>query len=263
MKYNYKEYRAMTVFDTPMKFQQEIAITSRIFELLNKNNYDDLEKFINDNQTLQDFIKKQNMNIVLRHFGNTLKEEDYVKILNNLRELTKKKQEFEAENIKTADIDDKQYNSFKGEDKTYYLDNSTNSDKKIEDEMKDLQSKDENFQTIDSKKNTENMFKELETKKESLNLRSLEEINYDNLNEDQKAIIDVVKDYQDALGYPLRVDIERGLIVDKDDNIRKINYNTGNVTITSDENNYQQETVIETKVPQKSLVMSPNTIYSN
>ena len=56
---------------------------------------------------------------VIKHFGNTLKEEDYIKILENLRILAKTKQDFEKDNIKTTNIEDKQYNSFKGEEKTY------------------------------------------------------------------------------------------------------------------------------------------------
>ena len=49
---------------------------------------------------------------------------------------------------------------------------------RLEKQMKDLQSTSQSFQTSDTNKNTENMFKELENKKESLNLSYLNEINY-------------------------------------------------------------------------------------
>ena len=186
MVYNFKEYKA--VFDTPMKRQQELAIARKIMDLLNKNKYDNLEEFITKNGNYQDFLKHNNMQIVIKHFGNTLKEEDYIKILENLRTLTIEKQKFEKENIKTVNIDDKQFNSFKGQDKTYFIDNS-GENKSLEEQMKDLQSTQQKFQTPDQKQNTENMFKELEKKKDTLNLQYLHDINYDLLSNEEKRII--------------------------------------------------------------------------
>ena len=96
MVYNFKEYKP--TFDTPMKRQQELAISRKIMDLLNKNKYDNLEEFIAKNGNYQDFLKKNNMGTVIKHFGNTLKEEDYTKILENLRTLTKTKKDFEHKN---------------------------------------------------------------------------------------------------------------------------------------------------------------------
>ena len=79
MVYNFKEYKP--VFDTPMKRQQELVISRKIMDLLNKNKYDDLEEFITKNPNYQDFLKKNDMQTVIKHFGNTLKEEDYIRPL--------------------------------------------------------------------------------------------------------------------------------------------------------------------------------------
>ena len=129
MVYNFNEYKPS--FDTPLKRQQELAVSRKIMGLLNKNKYDDLEEFITKNSDYQNFLKNNNMGTVVKHFGNTLKEKDYVQILENLRTLTKEKKDFEKDNIKTTNIDNKQYNTFKGEDKTYFIDNSR-SNKSIE-----------------------------------------------------------------------------------------------------------------------------------
>lgn len=259
MVYNFKEYNA--IFDTPMRRQQELAIARKIMDLLNKNKYDDLEEFITKNGNYQDFLKRNNMTTVVKHFGNTLKEEDYVKILENLRQLTKTKKEFEQENIKTTNIDNKQFNSFKGEDKTYFIDNSR-TDKSIEDQMKDLQTTGQDFQTSDQKKNTENMFKELERKKEGLNLSYLHEVNYELLNNEEKVLFQVANDYQQNIDGVIRIDFKKRIMVDEQDNIMKIEKSNGQFSVIRDENGVQKEEVQE-KSYQKTLTPNRNTIYSN
>lgn len=260
MVYNFKEYQPK--FDTPMRREQELAVSRKIMDLLNKNKYDNLEQFIAKNGNYQDFLKNNNMETVVRHFGNTLKEEDYIKILENLRTLTKSKKEFEQENIKTTDIEDKQFNSFKGENKTYFIDNS-GSEKSIEEQMKDLQETQQDFQTSDQKQNTENMFKELERKKETLNLQYLHEINFDLLNNEEKEIYLNADKYQQNIDSVIRIDLKKGVIVDENDNIMKIQKNNGEFSITMEENGIEKNIKIEEKSYQKTLKPSTNTIYSN
>ena len=260
MIYNFKEYEPK--FDTPMKKQQELAVARKIMDLLNKNTYDDLEEFITKNNKYQDFLKKNSMQTVMKHFGNTLKEEDYVKILENLRELTKSKKEFDQENITTTNIDEKQYNTYKGADKTYYIDNSR-TDKPIEEQMKDLQPTEEQFQTTDAKKNSENMFKELERKKETLNLSYLHEINYDLLNNEEKEKYNIADNLQQNLDSGVvRVDIKKGVIVDELDNIMKIEKNNGEFAVIKDGDVVEKEQ-IKQKTIQKTLTPNNNSIYSN
>lgn len=260
MVYDFKEYKA--IFDTPMKRQQELAVARKIMDILNKNKYNNLEEFITKNSNYQDFLKNNNMQTVIKHFGNTLKEEDYVKILENLKVLTKNKQNFEKENIKTTNIDDKQFNSFKGEDKTHFIDNSE-SNKSIEEQMKDLQPTQQDFQTSNQEKNTENMFKELERKKEGLNLHYLNEINYELLNNEEKELFQIARNYQQSVEGVIRVDLKKGIIVDKLDNIIKIEKNNGEFVIIKDENGVQKEEEVNKKSFQKTLKPNNNTIYGN
>ena len=79
MVYNFKEYKA--IFDTPMKRSQELAVSRKVMDLLNKNKYDSLEEFISKNTNYQNFLKNNRMENVVKHFGNTLTEEDYTRIL--------------------------------------------------------------------------------------------------------------------------------------------------------------------------------------
>jgi len=265
MKYIYKEYKH--VFDTPAKMQQETAIVNKIMDLLNKNKYDNIYEFINKNQTYQDFLKNNDLVNVVKHFGNTLNEEDFKRIQNEMVKLTEKKKDFEKENIKTTNINDKEYNSYKGENKTYFLDNS-NSNMTIERQLEELQTTEEKFQTSDVKENTNAMMNELEkNKKESLNLNYLNNVNINNLNDRQKQIFNAAANYQLDNNKPIRVDLDKELIVDEEDNIMKIEKNGDSFDIISDKNNevktIEKEETKEPKTFQKTLIPSTNTIYSN
>lgn len=258
MIYNFKEYNP--IFDTPIKRQQELAISRKIMDLLNKNKFDSLEEFITKNSNYQDFLKSNSMQTVIKHFGNTLIEGDYAKIIENLRILSKTKQEFEKNNIKTTNIDNKEFNTFKGENRSYYIDNS-NSDKSIEQQMKDLQSTQEDFQTSDINKNTENLFSELEQKKETLNPIPLSSVNYNELTDKEKEIFQVAYDYQQSNNSNIRIDINKEIIVDEEDNIMKISKENGEIKIVKDENGLEKDETHK-KGYQKQLTPNKDTIYS-
>ena len=261
MVYNFKEYKP--IFDTPAKREQELAVARKIMDLLNKNKYDDLEEFIKRTNSYQDFLKYNNMTNVVKHFGNTLNEENFTRILENLRVLTKNKKDFEQENIKTTNIENKQYVSFEGQDNTYFIDNSR-TDNSIEAQMKDLQPTEEQFQTSDIRQNTENMFKELEqNKKESLKLNYLHEINFELLNNEQKQIFQAANNYQQNIEGIIRIDIERGIMVDEENTIMKIEKENGKYVVKLDDKEKEKQ-IPEQKgiVYQKQLKPNTNTIYS-
>lgn len=261
MVYNSKKYKP--VFNTPMKRQQELAIATKIMSLLNKNKYDNLNEFIAKNNNYQNFLQNNEMENVVKHFGNTLTQDDFKIILENLKNLAKAKQDFEKDNIKTTNIGDKEFNSFEGDNKTYFIDNS-NSNKTIEEQMKDLQTTQNNFQTSSIKQNTENMFKELENnKKESLNLRYLNEIDASKLNFEEYELYQIAINYQLEKGEPIRIDLQRGILVDIKDNITKINKKNGEFSIISDTDSTQKANNVEEKSYQKQLKLMPAINYQN
>lgn len=256
MIYKNEEYKPL--FDTPMKKIQEIAIATAIMKILNKNKYDNLEEFIAKNPNYQDFLKKFDTEPIIlnfRHELNHFKEEDYIKVLENLRLLTKTKKEFEQENIKTTNLDNKKFGSLKGSDKTYIVETSRYK-KDIEEKMRDLQPTQEQFQTSNRKQNAENLFRELESRQEGLSLHSLNEINYDALGNEEKLLFQIAESYQKDSNGVICVDLKKGIIVDEDDNIMKIEEVNGEFTITKNENGVEKQEQ-PTKVHQKTLI--PNT----
>ena len=262
MVYKCDEYKPL--FDTPMKRKQEAAIATAIMKILNKNKYDNLEEFIAKNPNYQDFYKKFSTEPIILNFRLELKhfiEADYIRILENLRLLTKAKKEFDQENIKTTDLGNKKFSSLKGEDKTYIVDMSSDK-KEIQEKMAYLQPTQEQFQTSDGKQNAENLFKELESRQEGLSLHSLNEINYDSLNNEEKLLFQIAQSHRKDTNGVIRVDLKKGIIVDEDDNIMKIEEVNGEFIVTKNENGVEKQEQ-PTKAPQKKLTASRNTLNNN
>ena len=221
MEYKFKEYER--VMDTPNKKLEEKAIVERIMLILNeKKKYNSIDDFYESNQTIDAFKKNNNMDVVLKHFGEKLNQDDYVKIINSLKKLTEKKSDFDKDGIKTTNIEDKEYVTYKGNDEDFYLNNSY-TDKNIEDQMHDLQQENVDFQTSDIKENTNRLMKELrKNKKLELTLRYLNEINYEVLNNEQQELFKYVFEYQKNINDLVRLDLDEKVLVDSNDNIIKI-----------------------------------------
>lgn len=268
MKYNYRQdYKH--IFDTPAKMEQESVVVSRIMELLNANKYDNIYDFINKNQTYQDFLKKNELENVVKHFGNTLNEEDFKKIQSELVRITEKKKSFQKDNIKTTNIGEEQYVTHEGTDKTTFLDNThTKDDMSIERQLEELQPTQREFQTTDQTQNTDRMIQELEdSKKETLNFRSIKEVEPSSLNERQRDVLRVAANYQLNSESELRVDLDKNLIVDENNNIMKIEDHNGEYIVVGDnseqKDSMEKEAGKDPKTFQKTLVPSTNTIYSD
>lgn len=263
MKYNYR-HDYTHIFDTPAKMSQELAVVNKIMDLLNANKYDNIYDFINNNQTYQDFLKQNELENVVKHFGNTLNEEDFKRIQSELVKITEKKRSFEKDNIKTTNIGEEQFVTYEGTDKTTFLDNTyTKDNMSIERQLEELQSTQREFQTTDQKQNTDRMMQELEdSKKETLNFRAIKDIDPASLNEKQKDILRVAAYYGLNSQSEIRVDLERKLILDENNNIMKIEENNGEYIVIGDNREQKDSMEKEGKTFQKTLVPSPNTIYS-
>ena len=260
MIYDIKEYKFS--FDTPIKREQERAIVEKIMNLLNNNKYDDLERLIEANESYDTFLRKQHMDTVVKHFGNTLREADFKEILENMRQLTKDKQSFNTDDIKTTTIDNKDYSTYKNEElnKTNYVVND--SSKTLEEQLKDKQQTSSEFQTADQDVNTGRMLEDMEkNEKESLNLHYINDINKDILNNEELEIYNAAVNYQISNNTVIRVDIEKGIIVDPDDNIIKIENKNGVITLKDGKEEKPQE--IEQEIAYTKVLTMPNTIYSD
>ena len=264
MVYNYKkDYRH--VFGSSAKQKQELYVAQAIINLLNKNKYDNIYEFITKNQTYQDFLKTNPATAtIVKGYGNTLSEEDFRLIQDQMIKITQEKMTSDKKSVKTTHIDGQEFVSVEGKEEPKFFDNS-HSNMSFEREMDEVQKTQRDFQTTDTKLNTENIVNEMEKqKKESLNLSYIHEIDISKLNEKQKEIFDIVANHQLDNPKPIRVDLDRGIIVDSENTISKVEKNNGEFSITSEnkEKNHIEEKK-EEKTFQKSLTPSLNTLYSN
>ena len=239
MEYKIKEYEP--IMTTPNKRLEEKAIVERIMHILNESKkYNSLEDFYNKNRTIDEFKKNNNMDIVLKHFGQKINQEDYEKIIDSIKKLTEQKSSFDKEGIKTSTIEDKEYITYENDDEAFFLDNSY-SDKSIEEQMSDLQKTSNEFQTSDTKENTKKMMEELRTNiKTELTLRYLTEINYEVLNTEQQKLFKFVFEYQQNSIGLIRVDLDEKVMVDEENNIMKIELVNDEFKIQNSKDKYKE-----------------------
>lgn len=237
MEYKFKEYER--AIDAPTKKIEERAIVEKIMSILNENKkYSSLEDFYNANSTIDEFKKNNEMENVLKHFGNKINQSEYEKIINNLKKLTEQKLSFDKDDINISQIDDKKYVTYEGKDEKFYL-NDSYTDIGIDQQLSNLQKESTEFQTADTKENTELLMKEMKkNKKMDLILRYLNEINYEVLNEEQQELFKFAFEYQKNSTGLIRIDLDEKIMVDEEDNIIKLEKIDGKIVTSSSDEKY-------------------------
>ena len=237
MEYKFKEYER--AIDAPTKKLEERAIVEKIMSILNENKkYSSLEDFYNANSTIDEFKKNNEMENVLKHFGNKINQSEYEKIINNLKKLTEQKLSFDKDDINISQIDDKKYVTYEGKDEKFYL-NDSYTDIGIDQQLSNLQKESTEFQTADTKENTELLMKEMKkNKKMDLILRYLNEINYEVLNEEQQELFKFAFEYQKNSTGLIRIDLDEKIMVDEKDNIIKLEKIDGKIVTSSSDEKY-------------------------
>ena len=261
MKYNYRQDYTH-IFDTPAKKEIEGATVSIIMHYLNNNRYDNIYDFINKNQTYQEFLIRNEIQGTVRHFIGRLTEEDFKKIQSEMVKITEKKKSFEKKNIKTTNIGEEQFVTHEGTDKTTFLDNThTKDNMTIERQLEELQPTQKEFETNNEELNTDRMMQELQdSKKETLNFRAIKKIDPASLNEKQRDILRVAANYQLNSDSELRIDLERNLIVDENNNIMKIEEHDGQYIVIGDNNEQKDSIEKEAEKKPRTLQLTPNNL---
>ena len=95
MKYNYITDYKNKEYTINKGSEQEMLITSRILDFLNKNKYSNVDEFINQNPDIQTFLTNNKMINVIKHFNtytDTLDDVYYKKIIENIKKIEQEKQ---------------------------------------------------------------------------------------------------------------------------------------------------------------------------
>ena len=213
MLYKYKEYSNMA-FGSPMLKMQEKIVVEKIFKLLNSKKYNSIDEIKKGFANYKDFIKKNNLEIPIKMFGNTLTEENYNEILSKIEKLINEKNRIDESMITTQNINNDEFGIVQTKETSIVLNNSNGNDA-LQERMKDVQNNYERFKTDDAKKNTENIAREFDKKKtESLNLQDLNQIIPSNLNSQQLEYYNFAL----ILDKEIKLDVDKGVIFDPEQN---------------------------------------------
>ena len=146
--YDIKEYS--TVYNGN-KGAEELAVVAVIMTLLNNNKFDNIDDALRySGNSLSQFLKNNNRDIVPLHYGNALKDTDFDSIIKNFKEMIDKKMVIDEESLHKSNFDDKEYVEHNG---TVF--SNDYKEKEIEDELKDIQQENPEYQSEDATKNTD------------------------------------------------------------------------------------------------------------
>lgn len=256
MQYTTQDIKSYNfVNNTPTAKAQELLVVMEITNAINSGKYDDFNDFYkrninsNNKNNYDSFKKNFNLETVIKHFGNTLNEEDFIHIIDRLRELTNSKSKIDTENIKTTKIGENEFNVYKGADNETIVIKNQEKDKPIEQQLKNLQHTEQEFQTTNEKQNTTEMMNSLNKNiKEETNLKFINDIDTSKLNEEEMKIYVAAIQYQKDKNIIIKVDINNRIIKDPEDNILEISNENGFWYVKEEEKTEQKENTYQKKL---------------
>lgn len=221
---------------SPTKRAQEVALVSKIMNLLNRKTYSSIDELYDKNTDIDTFVKNS-FEIPITHFGyneSPLTNDDYRIIIENIKNIIKQKHSLNTKSITNTQIDNVEFSAMKTDENTHFISSSNN--KTNEQKLQEIQSTNPLFQTINPEENTKNTFKEIEKTNDGLRLQNLSDIRVDILSTEEKEIYDFALNYQMIYPEPIQVDLKKGVIVDKNNKILKIVKNDGVLKVINNEN---------------------------
>lgn len=247
--------------DSNKRFE-EMVIVSKIEEFIKKDRYNNIDDFITKNPNFNSFLKNNKLDAVLSRSRNLITEEDYFKIITKIKENHKKQQQHNSENINTINVGDKKIVTFKNNEQNLILDDSYNK-KDFNKQLDDLQKTNSEFRTNDVNQNTNNMMEHMKKDiKEEITPKYLKDINQALLNENEKRVFATAALFQEQINAPIKVDMNRNLIFDNDNNVYSMEKRENGIVILP-VNSQAKKNNIEKKDKIKKLIKTPVTTGKN
>lgn len=239
------------------KEMEMLIVENRIKKLIEKDStVTDIDDAIKKFGNFQIFKEKNNLTNVFGRNNNPMNNEDYLKVLDKLKKFYDNQKQFNEENIKTTNIDDKNIITYKDGNNNVILDNSY-SKKEVNEQLKDLQKTNSDFRTQNLNTNTNNMMKHMkEEKKEEIKPKLLKEININSLGEEEKKLYTTALLFQEQIHKPIKIDMYRKLIFDNDNNVYSMEKRDTGIIILPIKSNQKSES-LNKKAVVKKLVKTP------
>ena len=250
---------------SPAKYRQKQTVMKNIMELLNKKEYSSIEDFYQNNNNLQDFIKKHLKKTDLATNEPPLNEEDYAKIIENMKTISSRKKSIDANKVQTTKIDKNEYSSMIIDGEHKDIKNTANLSTYERMQALQRESSATQFHTVDPAKNAENLYKEIQSESKEITALPLQEIDFASLNQDEKELYISALEYELSNHTPIKLNLNEGIIKDEKNNTMKIVKDENGTRVLSQEDGNEKEQNIDQqkKAMQKTLTPNMNTIYSN
>lgn len=233
------------------------AVKNKIKSFITPDLYRDLEDFIKDNPTFEEFKKRAKFNEAYRRALNwdahNLTEEEYQQILEDLRAELENKMKIEKDKISTVSANGKEVATYQKDDGTVIAVDNSYSDKSIQEQLDEIQDKYSRFRTNGETNTDEIMaFVQNEVKPEAT-FQSTDAIDTTTLNSDDSQIVAAAQAYQDTTNEPISVNLDDGLILDQGQVLEVKPIDGEMQIIAADEIDEDQKKTKKTKAKQKVL----------
>lgn len=240
-----------------------LAVKNKIKNFITTDLYRDLDEFIKDNPTFEDFKQHAKSNELYRRAlncsPNTITEDDYQQILSELRAELEEKMRIEKEKINTVYVNGKEISTYKTDDGSVITVDNSYSKKTIPEQLEDIQKKYSRFRQNGDKNTIELMEYIEEEIKPEPNFQDVDDLSTSSLTQEDREKAAVAQAYQTSTDNEVTVNLEDGLILDND-KILEIHQNDTGYTVTApNQVNGEMETEDTTlkKSPQKTLIKQP------
>lgn len=244
-----------------------LAVKNKIKSFIAPDLYRDLDDFIKDNPTFEDFKKRARFNEAYRRALNwdthSLTEEEYQQILTELKAELEEKMKIEKDKITTVTANGKEVSTYQKDDGTVIAVDNSYGKKPITDQLEDIQKKYSRFRQ-DGNTNTEELmeFAQEEIKPETT-FQEVKDIKKDSLNEKDANLAKVAEEYQEQSNSTVEVNLEDGLLLDQGSVLEIQSTDEGYAIVTPEDNTNNNEEVLEAegatleKAKQKTLRRNP------
>lgn len=236
-----------------------LAVKNKIKNFITPDLYHDLDDFIKDNPTFEDFKKNAKFDDAYRRALNwnsvTLTEEEYQQILSELKAELEEKMRLEKDKITTTKANGKEIATFTKDDGTVIAVDNSHGDKPIDEQLKDMQEKYSRFRQ-DGNTNTEELMEFAQNEvKEAPSFEDADKINTGSLSQENAEKAEVAKDYQAQTdNSDVSVDLENGIILDQGTVLEIQHTDEGYEVVAPDESIGEQAEELSADGPTKAKV---------
>lgn len=243
-----------------------LAIKNKIKSFITPDLYRDLDDFIKDNPTFEDFKHNAKFNDAYRRALNwgddNISEEEYQQILSELKAELEEKMRLQTDRISTVSANGKEVSTLQKSDGSVITIDTSYGNQPIQKQLEAIQSKYSRFRQ-NGATNTEKIMEYMEDEvTPETEFQAVSSVEADTLGSDEAEMAAVAQSYQDNADGPVSIDFANKLLLDGDHVLEMEKTDEGYVVGAADAVEAQPETVAEDTptleiAKQKTLTRNP------